>query len=178
MGKIEGKSLERYFSHLKALEEFQKLFAYDEPNDRAIVIVGGAFLDTLLENILIEFFPDGEKDVEELLEPSQALGTFASKIKLIYCLGFLEKVVKEDLKLIGKIRNRFAHNISASFNDSQVISWTKQLKWHKIYFMDNEPPSDATIRDIYQVEVNTLISNLNGIISSARAEKRKVQNNF
>jgi DNA-binding MltR family transcriptional regulator len=176
MSFIEGKSLERYFNANDALIEFQKLFAYDEPNDRSIAIVGGAFLDTLLENILLEFFPE-DKEVDELLGTSKVIGTFVSRIRLVYCLGLIEKSIKEDLKLIGKIRNKFAHQLSASFEDPEIEKWVKLLKWHKIMLMDREPPLAATPRDIFQVGVNTVISYLNGVVGVARGEKRKVIDN-
>ncbi len=178
MNTIKGKSAERYLNLLDMQSEFQKLFDYKEPNDRAIVIVGGAFLDTLLENILLEFFPEDEKEVESLLGPSGNLGTYGSRIKILFCLGFLEKVISSDLKLIGKIRNKFAHDISISFETTQIESWVRALKWHKIYFMNNESPEGATLRDIFQVEVNTLISHLNGVIGMARNERRTIKNNF
>lgn len=50
---ITGKALEKYFELQDALFEFSKLFKSEEENDRAIAIVGAAFLDTLLEHILI-----------------------------------------------------------------------------------------------------------------------------
>jgi hypothetical protein len=40
---ITGKALERHFSMQAALFEFSRLFR-DEENDRALAIVGGAFL--------------------------------------------------------------------------------------------------------------------------------------
>ncbi len=54
---LKGKALERHFDLNKALFEFHKLFTYDDPNDRAIVIIGAAFLDTLLEHIILAFLP-------------------------------------------------------------------------------------------------------------------------
>lgn len=42
---ITGKDLERHFKLEDALLEFSRLFQ-DETNDRSMVIVGAAFLDT------------------------------------------------------------------------------------------------------------------------------------
>ena len=172
---IKGKALDRYFNLLNSLAEFQKLFSYEEPNDLAIVIVGGSFLDTLLENILVEFFPEDDKEVEGLFEYNYPLGTYSAKIKITYSLGLIEKAVKNDLKLIGKIRNRFAHDLNTSFNDENIIAWCKELKWHEFSFMQ-DPPQSATSRDLFQVGVNTLISNLHGVVSIARGQKRKILN--
>ena len=56
---LSEKEAERYFRRHGSLFEFSRLFAYDEASDRAIAVVGPAFLDSLLRDILIEFMIDG-----------------------------------------------------------------------------------------------------------------------
>ncbi len=175
---LSGKAQERYWYRLKALEEFSKMFTYNIGDDRAIVIIGSAFLETILEHILIEFLPEDEKEVEILLSYDKPLGTYSNKVRMVYCLGLIEKKVMNDLKLIGKIRNRFAHNLSVSFEDKDIGSWCKELKWHREVFFLHETPKEATARDVYQVRVNTVISHLNGVVSMASNDKRKIRNNF
>jgi hypothetical protein len=94
---------------------------------------------------------------------------------MAYCLGLIDTVVKNDLKLIGKIRNQFAHDLYASFENKNIKSWCQELKWHKISMMMEAPP-DATIRDLYQVGVNQLITYLHGIVDTARGDKRTIKN--
>jgi DNA-binding MltR family transcriptional regulator len=171
---LSGKTLERYWYRIKALEEFSKLFTYNTGDDRAIVIIGSAFLETILEHILIEFFPEGEKEVDILLSYDKPLGTYSNKVRMIYCLGLIEKKIMKDLKLIGKIRNRFAHDLSVSFEDKDITNWTRELKWHREIFFLHRTPKDATTRDIYQVGVNTVISYLNGIVGKAISQKRVI----
>jgi DNA-binding MltR family transcriptional regulator len=73
-------------------------------------IIGATFLEMLLENILREFLIDEEKRVtEELFDGYKPLSTFSSKITMAYCLGLIYKSVHDDLHLIRKIRNEFAH---------------------------------------------------------------------
>src|SRR3546814_2970630 len=105
------------------------------------------------------------------------LGNFSSKIKMCYCLGLIDKMIKEDLNLIRKIRNEFAHDLYASFDSDKIKNWCLQLKWHKI-IVTPYPPSDATPKDYFQVGVNSLITHLNGCVSIARSEKRSIKNNF
>jgi DNA-binding MltR family transcriptional regulator len=166
---ITGKALERHFPMQDALFEFSRLFR-DEENDLALAIVGGAFLDTLLENILIEFLVDDEKEVGELLRHEGPLGTYSGKVRAAYCLGLLRKPVRDDLRLVGKIRNRFAHDLSASFTDQQIASWCEALRWHRQAYM--EPPPGASARDLFHVGVNQLVGHLDGYVSIARGEKR------
>src|SRR5215831_18418966 len=89
---IKGKDLERHFKLEDALFEFSRLFR-DETNDRAMVIVGAAFLDTQLEHILINFLVDDEKEVGKLLQPDQPLGTYGSRIRAVYCFGLIGKTI-------------------------------------------------------------------------------------
>ena len=172
---IAGKALDRHFDLFNTLIAFSKLFSYNNGDDRSIVIIGATFLETILEHILLGFFPEDEKDVDSLLKYD--LGSYGKKVKMTYCLGLIEKTVKDDLVLIGRIRNRFAHDLYASFEDENIKAWCNQLKWHEISMM-MAPPGEATTRDIYQVGVNQLITNLNGVVSFARGEKRIILNNF
>ena len=55
---------ERYFRVLDSLVKFSELFDYSEKSDRAIAIIGPAFLDFLLGGILTEFLVDDEKEVK------------------------------------------------------------------------------------------------------------------
>ena len=95
---------------------------------------------------------------------------------MVYCLGLVDKLIMNDLKLVGKIRNKFAHDLNASFNDAKISQWCKELKWHKLSYM--KPPTEATTRDLFQVGVHQLISHLNGTVSIARGSKIKIRDSF
>ena len=166
---LQGKALERHFSMQDALIEFSRLFR-DEENDRALAIVGGAFLDTLLENILIEFLIEDEKEVGDLLRYDGPMGGLSARIRTAYCLGLLRKSIRDDLRLVAKIRNRFAHNLSASFEQSPISDWCNALRFHRESFI--QPPAGSSARDLFYVEVSRLIGYLDGYISIARGEKR------
>ena len=79
---VTGKALEQYFKLNDALREFSRLIQ-EEKNERAAAIVGAAFLDTLLEHILISFLADDEKEVQRLLEPEGPLGTYRARIRVV-----------------------------------------------------------------------------------------------
>jgi hypothetical protein len=92
---ITGKALERHFALNDALREFTLLFQ-EEKNERAAAIVGAAFLDTLLEEILVNFFVDDEKEVGNLLNTERPIGTYGSRTSLAYCLGLIGKKTTTD----------------------------------------------------------------------------------
>lgn len=167
---ITGKALDRHVELEAAQQEFERLFDH-KGDDRSMVVVGGAFLETVLEHILITFLMDDEKEVAELLRHDQPLGTYAGRTRMVYCLGLIPKLVRADLALAGRIRNRFAHDLYASFDDPQIASWCKGLQWHRRVYM--APPEDAPARDLFYVGVHQLVGYLNGVVSIARGEKRQ-----
>ena len=106
----------------------------------------------------------------KLLQPEGPLGTYGSRVTACYCLGLIGGIVKADLKLMGKIRNHFAHDIRASFSSHRVSQWCRTLRWHKELTM-REPPPNATDRDLFQVGINAVVTHLNGIPGLARTRK-------
>jgi DNA-binding MltR family transcriptional regulator len=136
---LTGKAAQRYLDLNDALFKFAELFKYDEGDDRSIVIIGGSYLDIVLEHVLLAFFPEDDKEVELLILYDQPLGTFGNKVRMAYCLGLIEKVVKDDLKLVAKIRNKFAHQLNVSFDDQNIKSWCNELKWYKVSMMRECP---------------------------------------
>jgi hypothetical protein len=169
---IQGKELENYFALNADLRDFSDSFR-EEKSDRAVAIIGAAYLDALLEHTLISFMVDDEKEVQKLLQHDGPLGTFGGKITAAYCLGLIGTIIRDDLRLVGKIRNRFAHDLRVSFDDEAIRSWCLSLKWHEIS-MFAKPPEGATSRDIFQVGVNQLVCHVNGMMTLARQDKRKV----
>src|ERR1700683_1302281 len=168
---LSEKETERYFQRHELLIEFARLFDYKEASDRAVAIIGPAFLDMLLSNILIEFMIEDDKEVNKLLRPDGPLGTYGSRVTACYCLGLIGPIVTADLRLVGKIRNRFAHDIRASFSGQPISQSCRALRWHREAML-REPPSETTDRAFFQVGVNQLVSYLTAVPDIARAKKR------
>lgn len=168
---IEGKDPERHFALEDALLEFARLFR-DETNDRAMVIVGAAFIDTQLDHVITNFFVDDDEEIRQLLGPNQPMGASGVKTRVAYCLGLIGPAIRDDLRVIWKIRNKFAHDLYASFSNSDINSWASSLRWHRISYM--EPPDAASARDLFNVGLNQVAAHLSGIVSVARLEKRTV----
>jgi DNA-binding MltR family transcriptional regulator len=155
------------------LIDFSKAFDYEHDNDREIVIVGCAYIESLIKALLRESLTQDEKELNLLLDEAQgALPGLVQKARLLYLMGAFPKVIFEDIKLVARVRNHFAHNISASFSDESVIKNVKKMKWH-IEAMFMEPPEGASIRDIYQVSVNKLVCHLNMLPRLARYKRIK-----
>jgi DNA-binding MltR family transcriptional regulator len=57
-----------------------------------------------------------------MMQLNQPLGDFSNKIKMCYCLGLIDKIIRDDLNLIRKIRNEFTHDLYASFESDKIKS--------------------------------------------------------
>lgn len=101
----------------------QKVLALNR--ERAESIVSAVRLEELLEDVLINFLvEDGlsKRLVEDIV------GNFGAKIKLAFCLGLISSDETNDLDVIRKVRNHFAHSKECSFNDQKVIDLCKNFR--------------------------------------------------
>ena len=116
----KGESLlnaesQRIFDHV--LDEIKK------EGDRGFVILQMCMLDYYLERLLRAFFLK-EKGVDNLFDDDRLLQSFSSKRHIAYYSGLIPKVVYQDLGILNKMRNMFAHEIKdeLSFNSPKIIS--------------------------------------------------------
>ncbi len=170
---IAGADLERYWRLHDVLASFHKIFnEHQSTDDRTIAIIAATYLDELLENTLINFMVDDEKEVKRLVNFDGSMGTYSSRVTSTYCLGLIPKIVRDDLRFVGKIRNKFAHQLEASFDEEAIRAWCFSLKWHEFSMM-MKPPEGTTAKEVFKVGVNQLISYMNGIVGVARLERRQ-----
>lgn len=96
---------------------------------RAKVILSACYLEELLRQLVqIILRPCDEKDDALLDGPQAPFAGMSAKIELVYRLGAIGRETRDSLHLVRKIRNRFAHDLSAcTFDDTQTRSWNKDL---------------------------------------------------
>jgi DNA-binding MltR family transcriptional regulator len=100
---------------------------HDAP-DRILAIVGAAYLDSLLEELLRAIFLEDREEADRLLGFDRPLGSNGSRYQLAYCLGLITENQRDDLKLIAKIRNAFAHRFDIqSFNHAEPSKFIEKL---------------------------------------------------
>ncbi len=111
----------------EVLEEMDREF--HDSTDRVIAVVGAAYLDSMLDRLLRRVFIDQQQDVDRLLRPDGALGSNGSRYQLAYCLGLITLDQRDDMKMIAKIRNEFAHDFkTSSFESTPVRDYCSSLK--------------------------------------------------
>ena len=50
------------------------------------------------------------------------------------------------------MRNRFAHDLFASFEDQQIRSWCNALQWHRKTYL--QPPAGVPERDLFYANIS------------------------
>jgi mannitol operon repressor len=105
------------------IELYQKFLAVlKQENDRGAVLSSAAFIEELLEKILVAFLAN-EPTTKELLKGFSApIGSFSARLKLCYSLGLLYKELYLIINTIRKIRNLYAHNWEVETLSSEKIS--------------------------------------------------------
>lgn len=105
---------------------------FDHGRDRAIAITLPVLLEELLERFLrLRMRPD-KAIAAEFFRPTGPLGNYGAKVRMSHMLGIVDENVFRDLNIIGKIRNRFAHDIDVKrFDDPVVTQWVNSLSAYK-----------------------------------------------
>src|SRR5689334_18044558 len=97
---------------LAIVEESAKLannFLLSRESDRAAAVLGAAYLDGLVTELLRTVLLPGNGHTR-LFGRDGPLQPFGARVHLCEALGLLTSAAIDDLRIIGKIRNRFAHD--------------------------------------------------------------------
>ena len=89
---------------------------HDAP-DRVLAIVGAAYLDTAIEQLLRGALVDDADEVNLLLGREGALSGAAARLRAAWCLGLISVAMRDDLRLIVRVRNLFAHEYAVASLD-------------------------------------------------------------
>jgi len=115
----------------KHVQQFFCELISKKSNDRTVAIVGAAFVDDLLRQLL-EFHFVGSNNVKKrLLSNERPLATFSSRIDICEAIGLIGPITLGNLNCIREIRNKFSHQIVMPTEDgvlSGVSFKTKAIK--------------------------------------------------
>lgn len=167
-------------------------------SDRAAAIVGASLLENLLESIFRKAMIDHkEKEVENIFNVYGPLGSFKAKIDLSFLLGlFPHAKIYQDLNLIRKIRNEFAHgHKELSFAHNSIRDRMSNLNTLSLYrktlelYQEHENELDKKRKASYEeaknprrmwevaiYSISMLLSNYEGFtVKPTLEEKMKVK---
>ena len=103
-------------------------------SDRGCVLIGAAYLDDALEEMLRTNFSGDENVVKKVVSPlfkggNAPLGTFSVKTNISFALGLINNETFKALNNIRKVRNEFAHKAGpVVLTDQRVSVITSKLE--------------------------------------------------
>lgn len=110
-------------------EQVKATFAeFQDESDRAAAILSVSLLDTQLEEILAAFGAD-EDSMAEILKSDEPIGSLGARRKLCLALGLISPDEASELSLLGKIRDKFAHELHGlDFSVDPIAGWVQSLE--------------------------------------------------
>jgi DNA-binding MltR family transcriptional regulator len=143
-------------------------------SDRAAAVLGAAFLDALLEDLLRTFFVDDAAETGPLFTPDGPAGAFGARIRLAYGLGLLAREEYQDLRIVQKVRNRFAHELHGlTFSDQSIADQCRSLRLSRIVF-PREPDWLSSPRSRYIFVVTLISQSLAGRVVLCEQHRRQL----
>lgn len=125
--KARREDVLRTHPHLAEFLPFLDVLNGESPRGR--VLVAASHLEHLLFEILNAFMIEG-KSREQILNGFNApVATFSAKIALCAALGLINERERAECELIRKIRNKFAHNVHATFDDDSIKDLSLSLSF-------------------------------------------------
>lgn len=90
-------------------------------SDRGMALSGTAYLDDRLGK-LIEAYLTPDTNIAKLIwESTSPLGTFSARIAMARALGLIADKERNELNMLRKVRNLFAHDFKVQMADSVVV---------------------------------------------------------
>lgn len=114
-------------------------------SDRGSVLMAAAFIEDKITQLLETYMVQNKTIQKKIFDGNGALATFSSKIDISFLLGLIPKNIYNDLGILRKLRNDFAHNaksitfqtdyIKDKCNTLQVVSKVALRDDTRAYFL-------------------------------------------
>lgn len=116
---------------IRKRDEFFEVLSKE--SDRGLVLVSASFLEESLESLLYARFsikhPKSNSFIKPLFDTFGPLSNFSAKIKICYTIDLIGEWVYQDLEIVRKLRNRFAHSVGFTrFDLPEVVNLTEKLQ--------------------------------------------------
>jgi DNA-binding MltR family transcriptional regulator len=102
----------------------------DLESDRGCALFSASFIDEALATLLKASLVSDNKTDQALFNGTAPLATFSSRISMSFYLGKLPAACRQDLEIVRRIRNEFAHRAdSISFSDPAIADRCNALRF-------------------------------------------------
>lgn len=164
--------------------QYRVIQELENESDRSAIIIGSSIVETHLTAALKSNLHHNPKIFEELFNPGRAIGDFGTKIQLGHVLGLYKISSYNDLKIIRRLRNDFAHNLDyKGFDDQKVKNRIQNIKItdeyvgssvHEILHQANKPNLNLIVYDTPPQDTRhkfLLACQLFGMLLSAQSDQ-------
>ena len=165
-------------THPEILQLGAFLNNFNQESDRGAALSAAAVLEDRLEEIIKAFLIDGKSSLKLLDGFNAPIGTFSSKILLAHALGLLQDDEFQQIELLRRIRNQFAHTWEYLNFESYSI---KSLVFTLPYMGPSDIKEDCRSkpRQYFNFWVAGILINLlwrkNFVIKEKRSNKEYIQ---
>lgn len=145
---LKKLELERELSTKANARAHSLATALSKESDRGCAIIGASFLEDQLEDLIRAICRSDEEAVDRLFEGYAPFATFSARIQAAFALRLISKELRNQLDLVRRIRNDFAHEQGPlSFNEGPCCDRLRALmessKNHAQVVGMNPPNLDA-----------------------------------
>lgn len=110
------------------LNEFMHLLpALNSESERGRVLIACSYLDALLRDIINSALRETKESLQLLEGFNAPLGTLGSRATAAYAMGLITSNEFRECETLRKVRNKFAHNVHASFDLPDIKALCKNL---------------------------------------------------
>ena len=123
---VDRKPLSETHPHLNEYRLFSSYL--EKESERGMVLMSLSFIDTQLHDTIKAFLVDGKESLKLLEGFNAPLGTLSSKASGAFALGLINASEFNDISILRKIRNEFAHSYQVNFSDNKIVDLCKNLQ--------------------------------------------------
>jgi hypothetical protein len=119
-------------------------------NDRGVALTSFAIVEERLAWMIEKKFVRGlpTADKRWLVRAGGPLSTFAARTEVAFAFGIIPRALRDNLRLLGRIRNRFAHSAAPiAFTDPDIAPLCARLSAHSFGDFASRGP-----REVYALE--------------------------
>lgn len=163
---LSGAAAPESHEALASLNKFLSVVA--KHDDAAMVLALATFIEDTLGRLLLAYLRDC-KASKELVEGFNApLGTLGTRTKAAFAFGLLNKQQYQDIEILRKIRNQFAHNWEGvALDSSDIKAMIGQLSGYTF----DQKPIEGGLRQRVLVTLSTCCIELRVFLGRLHAGK-------
>lgn len=129
-------------------------------SDRGKVLVAAAQIDGMLEDIVRAFLIDGKQSDALFYGPNAPCSSMFNKANIARALGLISANEFEDIDIVRRIRNEFAHSVHRTMLDPKIADRIACLKVGLERLIEIDDPAIADPKARFSMSTMSLVSSL------------------